>query len=589
MKNITKNYDVVVVGGGVAGMCAAIAAARHGAQTALVQNRPVLGGNASGEIRMHICGADHHNGRKNARETGIVEEIQLKNKARNPEYSYPIFDAVMWECANFEPNLDLYLNLHIDKVETDGSKIISASGTQQTSERYYTFTAKTFIDATGDGTLCALCGAQYMYGREDKSEFNEPDGQPKADNCTMGNSVMFQAKDLGHPVKYTKPDWAYTYTEEDLRFREHGCITSGYWWVELGGNAEHTIDDAEEIRDELYKTVYGLWDHIKNGGDHGAENFELEWVCMLPGKRESRRLLGDYVLTENDLTENRHFNDAVGYGGWPIDCHVIDGFKTGSEKAATKYIHLADVYEIPYRCIVSNNIDNLFLSGRAISATHLAFASTRVIATCAVLGQAAGTAAAMALQIGTTPKGMYEHIDQLQQELLKDDCYIPNVKNHDENDLARTAKITASSYLNGYEPEKIINGIARDVHDDVNCWQSDGLAENGEYIEICLEKAAEIREIRLTFDSDLSKQITISINDWVKQNEIKTMPLSLVKDYDIELYLSGECIKKIEKNDNILRHNVISLEKSVKCDTIKVNIKSTYGAKCVRVFEARIY
>ncbi|MEE1019342.1 MAG: hypothetical protein UH824_07670, partial [Acutalibacteraceae bacterium] len=148
---------------------------------------------------------------------------------------------------------------------------------------------------------------------------------------------------------------------------------------------------------------------------------------------------------------------------------------------------------------------------------------------------------------------------------------------------------TASSYLEGYEPEKIINGIARDVHDDVNCWQSDGLAENGEYIEICLEKAAEIREIRLTFDSDLSKQITISINDWVKQNEIKTMPLSLVKDYDIELYLSGECIKKIEKNDNILRHNVISLEKSVKCDTIKVNIKSTYGAKCARVFEARIY
>lgn len=154
MKNITKNYDVVVVGGGVAGMCAAIAAARHGAQTALVQNRPVLGGNASGEIRMHICGADHHNGRKNARETGIIEEIQLKNKARNPEYSYPIFDAVMWECANFEKNLDLYLNLHIDKAQTDCGKIISASGTQQTSERYYTFTAKPSL--TQQATVCSV-------------------------------------------------------------------------------------------------------------------------------------------------------------------------------------------------------------------------------------------------------------------------------------------------------------------------------------------------------------------------------------------------------------------------------------------------
>lgn len=588
MKSITKDYDVAVVGGGLAGMCAAIAAARHGASTALIQNRPVLGGNASGEIRMHICGADKHCERKNARETGILEEIQLINKSRNPEFSYPIFDAVMWECANFEPNLDLYLNLHIDKAEHKDGKIISASGTQQTSERYYTFKAKTFIDATGDGMLGALCGAKFMYGREDKRAFGEPDGQDRADHCTMGNSVMFQARDMGHAVKYTKPDWAYTYTEKDLACRGHECITSGYWWVELGGNDEHIIDDAELIRDELYKTVYGLWDHIKNGGDHGAENYELEWVCMLPGKRESRRLLGDYVLNENDLTENRHFDDAVGYGGWSMDCHVVDGFKNGNSEP-TKYIHLKDVYEIPYRCIVSANIDNLFLSGRAISASHLAFASTRVMATCAVLGQAAGTSAAMALKLGTTPRGMYEHIDALQQELLKDDCYIPNIKNHDEKDLARTAKITASSYTIGCEPEKIINGVARNVHDDINCWQSDGLAANGEYISIKLEKATQVSEIILTFDSDLSRQITISINDWVKSNELKTLPPTLVKDYEVELYLDGKCIKKIEKNDNILRHNVIALEKTLKCDTIKVNIKSTYGAECARVFEARIY
>lgn len=196
----------------------------------------------------------------------------------------------------------------------------------------------------------------------------------------------------------------------------------------------------------------------------------------------------------------------------------------------------------------------------------------------------------MALKIGTSPRGMYVHIDALQQELLKDDCYIPNVRNHYENDLARRAKINASSYIKEYEPEKIVNGVARNVNDDINCRQSDGLSENGEYyIEICLEKAAQIGEIRLVFDSDLSQQITISINDWVKQNEAATMPETLVKNYDIELYNDGECVKKIEKTDNILRHNVILLENRIKCDTIKVNIKSTYGAKCARMFEARIY
>ncbi len=588
MKNITENYDVAVIGGGMAGMCAAISSARHGAKTVLIQNRPVLGGNASSEIRMHICGADKHCQRKNARETGIIEEIQLKNKARNPEHSYPIFDNVLWECANFEENLKLYLNLHIDKAEYRDNKIISVSGTQQTSERYYTFTAREFIDATGDGTVGALVGAEYMYGREDKLAFGEPDGLDKADHCTMGNSVMFQAKDMGHPVKYTKPDWCYTYTEEDLKCRPHGCITAGYWWVELGGNRENTIDDAELLRDELYKTVYGLWDHIKNGGDHGAENYELEWVCSLPGKRESRRLLGEYVLCENDLMNNRRFDDTIGYGGWAMDCHVIDGFKTGSEEP-TKYIHMEDVYEIPYRCIVSKNIKNLFLSGRAISASHLAFASTRVMATCSVLAQAAGTAAAMCVEKSITPHEVESHIDELQQTLLKDDCYLPNVANHDKADIMRSAKITASSQKPGYDAENVINGTARDVHDKINCWQSDGLSENGEALTAKLSGEHEVSEIRVTFDSDLSTQLTISIIDGVKDAELKTLPPVLVKNYEILLQSNGQTVKTIEKTDNILRHNIIKLEKPTKCDTIIVKVNSTYGADFVRIYELRAY
>ncbi len=588
MKTITKTYDVVVIGGGMAGMCAAIASARHGARSALIQNRPVLGGNASSEIRMHICGADKHCQRQNARETGIIEEIQLKNKARNPEYAYPIFDNVLWECANFEDNLDLYLNLHIDDVTTEDNKIISVSGTQQTTEKHFTFEGKMFIDATGDGSVGAKSGALFMYGREDKSAFDEPDGLDTPDHCTMGNSIMFQAKDLGHPVKYTKPDWAYTYSEEDLKCRPHGCITAGYWWVELGGNDLHTIEDAEILRDELYKTVYGLWDHIKNGGDHNADNYELEWVCQIPGKRESRRLVGDCVLTENDLLDLTHFDDAVAYGGWDMDCHVIDGFRNGSEEP-TKYIHISDLYEIPYRTLYSKNIDNLFLSGRAFSCSHLAFASTRVMATCSVAAQAAGTAAAMALKYNTTPRGINAHIKELQQTLLRDDCYIPNVKNEDECDLARTASVTASSYIGDATPENVINGVSRTVHDDVNCWRSDKMDENGETIELKLAKPSDVSEIHLKFDSNLSKQLTITIIDSVKSQEQPTLPDELVKDYDIELISGGECVKKLSIRNNILRHNINKLEKSVKCDTIKVKILTTYGAENAAVYEIRVY
>ena len=193
MIKISKEYDVVVVGGGISGMCAAVSAARHGAKTALVQNRPVLGGNASSEIRMHICGADRHAGRENARETGIVEEIQLLNKARNPEHTWAIFDAVTWEICRYCDGLDLYLNTHMDEVSTKNNKIISVSATQQTTEKRFTFTAPLFIDATGDGTLGYLAGAEYMYGREDKATFGEADGLDTADDYTMGNSLMFSA------------------------------------------------------------------------------------------------------------------------------------------------------------------------------------------------------------------------------------------------------------------------------------------------------------------------------------------------------------------------------------------------------------
>ena len=397
MKKINKCYDLVITGGGLSGVCAAVSAARHGVKTALIHNRPVLGGNASSEIRMHICGADDHASRPNARETGIIEEIQLENKHRNPTHSYPIFDSVLWGFCLNEENLDLYLNTHVITVACKNQHIVRLTAIQMTTETEFEFEGTYFVDATGDGFIGAEAGAEYRIGREGKDQYGEKYAPEQEDDFTMGSSLMFQAKRTEKKVPFITPDWAYHFTEDDLRNREHNDIRSGYWWIELGGYHSPVIDNAEEIYNELLRSVYGIWDHLKNGGDHQAEYYDLEWVGTIPGRRESRRLLGDYVLTEQDCLEGRRFEDAVAYGGWPMDVHIPGGLRTQTEQP-TVWLHLKDTYTIPYRCLYSKNIDNLFLAGRAISCSHMAFASTRVMGTCAVVGQAVGTAAAIALK-----------------------------------------------------------------------------------------------------------------------------------------------------------------------------------------------
>lgn len=198
MRELEKNYEIVVVGGGMAGLCAAIAAARESSSVALVHNRPVLGGNASSEIRMHIVGADYHGTRPNARETGILEEILLEHKHRNPENSWAIFDSILWEKAAFQENLSLYLNTHISEVVMDGQRIAAVCGIQQNTETRFCFRAKVFADATGDAMLAALAGADTVIGREGKDIYHEPHAPEHSDHYTMGSSLMLKARDSGH-------------------------------------------------------------------------------------------------------------------------------------------------------------------------------------------------------------------------------------------------------------------------------------------------------------------------------------------------------------------------------------------------------
>ncbi len=589
-------FDVIVVGGGMSGICAAIASARGGAKTALIQNRPVLGGNASSEVRLHICGGDHHGSHANCRETGILDEILSINKARNPLHSYPIWDGVLYEVCAFEPNLSLFLNTHMTQVETENKKIVSVSACQLTSEREFIFFANLFIDATGDGTLGAKSGALFMYGREDKTAFGEENAPDTADSCTMGSSLMFTARDTGKLVKFIKPKWANTYSEEDLINRNHSGITSGYWWIELGGKDSSTITDAENIRDELLKAIYGVWDHIKNGGEHGADNYELDWMAFLPGKRESRRLLGEYVLCESDCVKPRGFEDSIAYGGWPLDLHVAGGIGT-PEESPTKFIYLDDIYPIPYRSIYSKNIDNLFLAGRAISVSHVAFASTRVMGTCAIIGQAAGTAAAICIKEKILPCMLKNHISVLQQQLLKDDCFIPGVINEDSRDLARIAKISSSGCAEGCEPEKVINGVARSQKGNANCYLSPSLNTGEQWIKLKFTQAVKISELHLKFENNLQREQTISISRHVISKQLPVVSPELVKDYRIELYKDGGKVFTKKTCDNIFRFNKTILETPILADSIKIILLGTnYNADYeenkenrAKIFEVRVY
>ena len=339
---VEEHYDVVVIGGGMSGLCAAMASARQGARTVLVQDRGVFGGNASSEMRMHISGASCHWGKKNAAETGILMELQLENKYLNDSYNYSIWDGVLWSAARKTENLTVYLNTTMDTVHSDGKKIRSVDCYQMTTEKRLSITGEIYLDCTGNGTLGYFAGAEYAVGREDRKTYGEKDAPEVPDGETMGNTIYFVAEDRGHPVKFVKPDWAYSFDESDFVHRYHGDIVvyhdaddvvvlrpdedyadhadqlvekydvkSGYWWIELGGDWKDIIGQAEDIRWELYRTIYGVWDHIKNGGDHGAENYELVWVGNLPGTRESRRLLGTHILTEQEILANSRHADAV--------------------------------------------------------------------------------------------------------------------------------------------------------------------------------------------------------------------------------------------------------------------------------------
>ncbi len=591
-KSVNKEYDVVVVGGGLSGVCAAIASARNGAKTALIQDRPVLGGNASSEVRVNVNGAARGGGFKNAVETGILMEILLATKKVNPQNSYHMFDHVLWEKTTYQENLDLYLNTTLTESNTENDKIISIHAVQFSSQTEFVFTSKLFVDTTGDATLAFLSNADFTIGRESRSTYNESLAPIKGDNTTMGSSLLFLAKDMGKPTPFELPSWAYKLTKEDIGSRDMRFFDYGYWWIEVGGDDLATIENSEEIRNELLKYLYGVFDYIKNSGNFEAENLALDWVGSVPGRRESRRVYGDYVLNQNDIDAKTRFVDAVAYGGWTMDDHTVGGIraeKSGNE-IGTVFHAVDDIYTIPYRCIYSRNIENLFVGGRAISASHMALSSTRVMGTCSVIGQAIGTAAAIAVKNDISPREVGKsYIRELQQQLIRDDCYIPGIVNDDKEDLvANNSTVTCSSQQIGCEANKINSSYARKVEDEQNGWISEKISKQGEWVQFSFDFPVSASTMKLVFDPNTNKILIPSLKPNFQNELPPEMPYELVRDYKVEFVLNGDIVKVINVKDNFQRVNCHSLE-NISFDSVKLTVLSNYGDDYARVFEVRLY
>lgn len=531
---ITKkeHYEVAVIGGGLAGFCAAIASARLGRKTCIIQNRPVFGGNSSSEIRVTPHGACAFH--VYARETGIISELLIEERAQNHEtifengWTNSVWDMVLYNKAVETPNLTMYVNTNVNGVRKKGNRIEAVVATVLNAETNLEIEADIFIDCSGDGVVADLAGCGYRIGSEGRDEFNEPHAPEKANRDVMGNSIHFKTKNIGKPVSFKAPDWAMHYNDASFFYNQGRAPKDergGFWWIEIGVPYD-TIHQNEDIRHELTRHALGVWDWMKNKDPKMKEltkNYALDWIGQVPGKRESRRIMGEYLMTEHDPINCTVFEDEIAFGGWFIDLHTPGGllaehseptsltYSTFSDYAVKSY---AGPYGIPLRCLIAKDVDNLMMAGRNVSVTHAALGTVRVMNTTALMGQAAGTAAALSLQHGISVKESPTRIiKHIQQQLLRDGCFLPNYKNEDENDMARTATVTASSeaLLHGVGPE------SKGAHEGLNIWKDQPQytvekLENrrGQLIALGSEGLANI-EVLLHNTSTTEQQVTAQI------------------------------------------------------------------------------
>ncbi len=428
-------FDFVVVGGGMAGTCSAISAARKGVKVALIQNRPVLGGNNSSEVRVHLGG--RINLEPYPALGNLVNEIGPEEGGNAQPKEYYEDDKKM-QAVLAEPNITLYLNHHANRVETKDGKIEKVYATNiETGERVY-FAAPLFADCTGDGTIGYLAGAEYMTGRESRDVYGEETAPEVADDLTMGASVQWFSEKKDQPVAFPDIQWGLPWNEAKAEE-----ITKGDWEWETGMGLDMTLD-FEQIRDYGMLAVYSNWSYLKNRASNKQKfaNEALKWVAYVAGKRESRRLKGDYVLIEQDLMQQRVYPDGTAPTSWTIDLHYPDPensklFPGAAFKSIAKHIKIYP-YPIPFRCLYSKNIDNLMMAGRDISVSHVALGTTRLMRTTGMMGEVLGMAAAVCKEENTTPRGVYQNHFPKLEAMMIEGVGDPNLPKIQDYNLGRT-------------------------------------------------------------------------------------------------------------------------------------------------------
>ena len=597
--------DVLVAGGGISGVVCALSAARNGAQVILCQDRPVLGGNASSEVRMHVVGAN--SGRPcsdlklEPRESGIVEEIRLENSMRNAQRSPSMFDFILYQKCREEANITLMLNTSVAGVEKEGARITRVDALRLSTEDRFEITAEIFVDCTGDSTLATAAGAAYFEGREDKELFGESLAQDEADHKGLGSTLLFMARKHDKPMPFKPPSWARKFTEDDFKLRPHATggvdygLEYGFWWIEWGGQFD-TIRQNEMIRDELLAIVMGIWDHIKNDGDHDAEYWALDWFGAVPGKRESRRLIGHHVLNEGDVMQSHAHADAIAYGGWPIDLHPPEGVDRPDESPCVQH-PVPWIFDIPLGCCIARDLDNLMFAGRNLSATHVAFASTRVMATCGVVGEGVGVTAAKAALSEMTPNQIRENpqaMAEVQSQLLKQDVFLIGKRLIDENDLALGATITASSETAEGPAANVVSGMNRAMHEErgvspdrviagTHRWISES-GDKAAWIELRWAEPVALKRIELIFDTGLHRQLTLTQSDAYRAKMCwgSGQP-EAVKHYEVQLEAAGEWTKVANEDQQWQRRASHSLEGSNVCSAVRIRVLETWGSESARI------
>lgn len=598
--------DVLVAGGGMSGVCCAVAAARQGVRVILYQDRPVLGGNASSEIRMHIVGANTDRPAveliNEARESGLIEEIRLENSARNPQRSPSMFDEILYEKCRAEPLLTLLLNTSVVDAVVDGQQISRVRAVRTSTEDEFEIRARVFVDCTGDGGLGAAAGAAFIHGREGRSQFSEMLAPEEADNKTLGSTLLFMARKHDRPMPFTPPPWARKISAGDMVNREWAIVGEefsyeyGFWWLEWGGQVD-TIKDNESIRDELLAILFGVWDYVKNKGDFAAENWALDWFGVVPGKRESRRFIGQHVLTEADVLGSASHPDAIAYGGWPIDIHPVHGFDQSDETPCV-WNKVPLLYDIPLRSCVARDIGNLMFAGRNISASHVAFASTRVMATCSVIGEGVGIAAAHAVKRKMDPSELAADagaIREIRQNILLEDGYLIGADLDNSGNLFAEATLSASRELPQGPVKNVLSGQNRglsgpgSVSEDrkrpgTHRWMSDPSAGLPAWILAEWGETKQISRIEIVFDSGLHRYLTLTQSDSTFRKMIWGQPSpEMVRDFDVEILSEGNWSPLCHVADNSLRRWLQTFSTPLSCEALRVTVKRTWGTAGARI------